>query len=80
MFEITAPKADPDQTLHRQHPFTLPLAYAVIESVRLLKTQKSFRARLEANANHIKAKLRELGFPIENFPDRLLVTKDRQGE
>lgn len=49
-------------------PLPLPLAYAVIESVRLLKTQKSFRARLEANANHIKAKLRELGFPIENFP------------
>lgn len=49
-------------------PLPLPLAFAAIESVRLLKTQRSFRARLEANASYIKAKLRGLGFPIQNFP------------
>lgn len=49
-------------------PLPLPLAHAVIESVRLLKMQPDFRARLAANANHIKAKLRALGFPLENFP------------
>jgi 8-amino-7-oxononanoate synthase len=49
-------------------PLPLPLAHAVIESVRLLKTDKGFRARLVANADGIKSKLRPLGFPLENFP------------
>jgi len=49
-------------------PLPLPLANAAIESVRLLQTQKSLRRKLEANAHHIKTKLRELGFTLEDFP------------
>jgi glycine C-acetyltransferase len=49
-------------------PLPLPLAYAVIESVRLLKAEQSLHSRLAANANYIKAKLRKLGFPLEDFP------------
>lgn len=49
-------------------PLPLPLAYAAIESVHLLKTQKSHRARLEANALRLKQELRALDYPLADFP------------
>ncbi|MGC3958971.1 MAG: pyridoxal phosphate-dependent aminotransferase family protein [Verrucomicrobiota bacterium] len=49
-------------------PLPLPLAYAATESVRLLKKEARFRAKLIANAEHIKAALQKTGFALERFP------------
>jgi 8-amino-7-oxononanoate synthase len=49
-------------------PLPLPLVHAAIESVHLLEAQKQLRARLEANAHHLKQKLRALNYPLANFP------------
>ncbi|MEK7780208.1 MAG: pyridoxal phosphate-dependent aminotransferase family protein [Verrucomicrobiota bacterium] len=49
-------------------PLPPPLAYAAIESIRLLKTQSNLRNKLIANSQYVKTKLRALGFPLEVFP------------
>jgi len=49
-------------------PLPLPLAHAVNASVQLLKSDKSIFARLAANSDYIKTKLRICAFPIGDFP------------
>lgn len=49
-------------------PLPLPLAHAATESIKLLRTDKKLRARLRANADYVKTKLRASGFPLNDFP------------
>jgi 7-keto-8-aminopelargonate synthetase-like enzyme len=49
-------------------PLPLPLAYAAIAALGLVRTEKKMRAQLQANSAYIKKNLRERGFPLENFP------------
>jgi 7-keto-8-aminopelargonate synthetase-like enzyme len=49
-------------------PLPLPLAYAARESVRLLKKEKNFRAKLMTNASSIKSALQKAGFALGQFP------------
>jgi 7-keto-8-aminopelargonate synthetase-like enzyme len=44
-------------------PVPLPLAAAAMESLRLLRTRKDLRRRLNQNALWLKSELRHLGFP-----------------
>jgi 8-amino-7-oxononanoate synthase len=46
-------------------PVPLPLAAAAMESIRLLRTRKDLRRRLNENALWLKAELRHLDFPDE---------------
>lgn len=49
-------------------PLPLPLAFAVTESIRLLKSENKFHAQLVGNADYLKAKLRVANFPLPDFP------------
>lgn len=49
-------------------PLPLPLAYAALESVRLLTNEKNFRTKLMGNATHLKSALQEAGVARGQFP------------
>ena len=49
-------------------PLPLPLANAALQSVKILKTDKSLRLRLFQNSDYVKTALREAGFEIPKTP------------
>lgn len=49
-------------------PLPLPLAHAATAAVRLLQADKKARARLQQNGDYLKTKLRDTGFPLDEFP------------
>jgi len=49
-------------------PLPLPLAFAALQSVKVMRQDKGLRRRLEANAGFIKSGLRKAGFPLADNP------------
>jgi 7-keto-8-aminopelargonate synthetase-like enzyme len=49
-------------------PLPLPLAYAALRAIRLLKENGSFRARLDGNVQYVKAGLRAAGIAVPPTP------------
>ena len=53
-------------------PLPLPLANAALESIRILDTGRHLRARLAANTNHVRKKLRDVGLRLEETPGPII--------
>ncbi len=53
-------------------PLPLPLAFAALHSLRLLRRDRSLRRRLAANTSFIKSALREAGFQLSDFPGPII--------
>jgi glycine C-acetyltransferase/8-amino-7-oxononanoate synthase len=53
-------------------PPPLPLANAAMESIKILKTRHSLRARLAANLNYVRKKLRLSGLGLEETPGPII--------
>jgi 7-keto-8-aminopelargonate synthetase-like enzyme len=53
-------------------PLPLPLAYAAIKSVAILKNDRKLPARLSANTARVKDKLRSGGFPVMDSPSPII--------
>jgi 8-amino-7-oxononanoate synthase len=49
-------------------PLPLPLAYAVGQSLQILRRDKTLRRRLQQNSNFVKSALRHTGFTIPDAP------------
>jgi 7-keto-8-aminopelargonate synthetase-like enzyme len=49
-------------------PVPLPLANAALTSIRLLRTDQSFRCRLSQNVNYVKSALRASGMDVPGSP------------
>jgi 7-keto-8-aminopelargonate synthetase-like enzyme len=49
-------------------PLPLPLAHAALAGVRILKANKSLRAKLMENASYVKTALRAAGLPLPEAP------------
>ena len=53
-------------------PVPLPLAFAVIESLQILRNDKSFRQRLDTNATFVKTSLRQAGLQAPITPGAII--------
>ena len=49
-------------------PLPLPLAYAAMEALRVLKSDKGLRRRLQANVRYVKQALRNAGIDMPDTP------------
>ena len=49
-------------------PLPLPLAYAALEALRVLKTDKGLRRRLRANVQYVRQALRKAGIDVPDTP------------
>ena len=49
-------------------PLPLPLAYAALRAIHLLKKDRSLRRRLNHNVQYVKAALRAAGIPVPLTP------------
>jgi 8-amino-7-oxononanoate synthase len=58
-------------------PLPLPLANAALTSVRLLKENPEWRARMNANAAHVKSALRQAGHDIPDTPGPIIAIHPR---
>jgi glycine C-acetyltransferase/8-amino-7-oxononanoate synthase len=53
-------------------PLPLPLANAALQSIKILKTDKTLRRRLERNANFVKNSLRKAGLELPDAPSPIV--------
>jgi len=61
-------------------PLPLPLVNASIESLRILRTDKTLKQRLERNSATVKSELRKAGFPLPEAPGPIIqfLPRDKQ--
>jgi len=59
-------------------PLPLPLVSASLESVKILRTEKTRKTRLAHNTTYVKSKLRQAGFPLPEAPGPIVPVLPRQ--
>ena len=53
-------------------PLPLPLANAALKSIAILKSDRSLRARLNANVAYVKSELLRHGYEIKDTPSPII--------
>jgi 7-keto-8-aminopelargonate synthetase-like enzyme len=56
-------------------PLPPPLAAGTLAAIRLIRADRTLRARLEQNSAYLKTKLLRAGFPLEDLPGPIVPTR-----